>query len=324
MRGNAARTISSLLSAVENEVHVHILHNKHVELAVIELPRLKLDFHVASGDDQIRSRQYRGMVLDEDQNLGTMVGLNSKLVLRQSQSASDRLVLIPEGFVQFSRTSTHHVSVLIRRQGDAVIHAYRLDTTLGRVLDSGALQSKLLLSYLHALTSHCLPDPLTRSTGTEAAVTILRSSAVRSFTGLTLYNMKVLNKKASLSPSRSFYPPNERVMQQIGGNSNQSPLSQHDEFHVLFKEIFNHEKTMSLFRSSDAFAELPLNDMKSIDPGLHERAVVRSSTFQIAGFGAEDFGTDVDNFTARETDNQTLNKGDELTWPLLGSFESTL
>lgn len=64
--------------------------------------------------------------------------------------------------------------------------------------------------------------------------------------------------------------------------------------------------------------------MKSIDPGLHERAVVRSSTFQIAGFGAEDFGTDVDNFTARETDNQTLNKGDELTWPLLGSFESTL
>lgn len=204
MRGNAARTISSLLSAVENEVHVHILHNKHVELAVIELPRLKLDFHVASGDDQIRSRQYRGMVLDEDQNLGTMVGLNSKLVLRQSQSASDRLVLIPEGFVQFSRTSTHHVSVLIRRQGDAVIHAYRLDTTLGRVLDSGALQSKLLLSYLHALTSHCLPDPLTRSTGTEAAVTILRSSAVRSFTGLTLYNMKVLNKKLRFLPADPF------------------------------------------------------------------------------------------------------------------------
>ncbi|KAF9695776.1 hypothetical protein EKO04_006190 [Ascochyta lentis] len=304
MLSKNAQMISSLFKSVEDGPNVHIIHDKHVGSTVIELPRLKLDFHAASGDNQIQSRQYRGMVLDDDQRLGTLIGLASKLVLRHPRAANDRVVLIPEGVVQFTRNSNHHSSVSVRKQKETSIHAYQLDTTLGRVVDNGSLQSKLILCYLHALTSHCLPDPLTRKTGTEAALTILASSAVRSFNELTLGNVKLLNMIAVLSPSRSFYPANERVMQRIGWNTNLSPLSQHSEFQVLVEEIFAHEKKMSLFRSSDVFAELDRNDTAwrtSVNSELHLRAKIRLSTFQVAGFGAELFGTDVDTaYNARD------------------------
>jgi hypothetical protein len=50
------------------------------------------------------------------------------------------------------------------------VYAYNLDEVLGCITDSGDLESKLLMSYLHALTSSCLPDPVTKVTGTEAAL----------------------------------------------------------------------------------------------------------------------------------------------------------
>jgi hypothetical protein len=56
---------------------------------------------------------------------------------------------------------------------------------IGRLMDNGSLHSKLFLAYLHALTSFCLPDPLLQRTGTELALSILRSAAVRSFDRLT-------------------------------------------------------------------------------------------------------------------------------------------
>lgn len=167
MSSDTARQISSLFKFVGFGPHVHILCDKQLEKSLIELPRLKLDFELIRGDDRIRSRQYRGMILDKDQRMGTLVGLTSKLVLRHPQATNDRLILIPEGYVQVIRSLTQHVSVTIGRQDETAIHAYQLDTTLRRIIDNGALQSKLILAYLHALTSHCLPDLLTRHTGTE-------------------------------------------------------------------------------------------------------------------------------------------------------------
>ncbi|KAF2622185.1 hypothetical protein BU25DRAFT_403259 [Macroventuria anomochaeta] len=257
-----------------------------------------------NGDHQLQSRQYRGMILDNDQRIGTLIGLTSKLVLRRAQSANDRLVLIPEGAVRYHKTLSHHSSVTIGRQERSTVHAYQLDPTLGRVLDNGAMQSKLMLCYLHALTSHWLPDPLTRYTGTEAALTILRSSAVRSFDALSLENAMLLNKLATLSPQRKFYPSHERVMQRIEWDPNLSFQSQHGDFQVLVREIFDHEKKMSLFHSKNIFEALSRSDtawISAINSDLHERASIRSSTFQVAGFGAEYFKTNVDRaYDARD------------------------
>ncbi|KAF1930947.1 uncharacterized protein M421DRAFT_57599 [Didymella exigua CBS 183.55] len=299
-----ARTLSALLKLVEDELHIHIIHDTSSRSTEIQLPRLQLDFQVTDGDDQIRSRQYRGMIVDEDQRVGTLVGLTSKIVLRNTMSTNDRLVLIPEGPVRFSKTRDHHVSVTIGRQDDTKVHAYQVDTTLGRILDNGALQSKLMLCYLHALTSHCLRDPLTGNTGTEAALKILRSSAVRSFDILTLDNIRLLKKIAVLSPSRSFYPANEHVMQQIEWKTDLSCLSQHGDFHFLVKEILKHEEKMSLFRSSNLLAGLDPDElawMSSVNFGLHQRASARDSVFRVSGFGAELFTTKMDStYQARD------------------------
>lgn len=292
IRSEDTLKIISLFTAVEDVPHIHVSYDTTSQMVNIRLPRLKLDFHINNGENLVHSRQYRGTVLDEDQRIGTLIGLSSKLVLRRSGTASDRLVLIPEGALTYRKTVSHHVAVSVSRQENTTVHTYQLDRTLGRVLDSGAMQSKLLLCLLHALTSHGLPDPLTRHTGTEAALIILRSSAVHSFSALLLDNVMLLNKIAVLSPSRTFYPRHERVMQQIAWDPELPFGSQHGDFHVLVSEIFRHEKKMSLFHSKDVFQDLNRRDtawQSAIDPDLQERANIRSSTFFVAEFGAEHF-----------------------------------
>jgi hypothetical protein len=304
MKSNNAQTISSLFESVEETPHIHVFRDKLSRSIEIELPRLQLDFRIVAGDDQIQSRQYRGMALDNDQRIGTLIGLSSKLVLRRAKAATERIVLIPEGPVNYRRTLSHHVSVTVGRHEETTVHAYQLDPTLGRVLDSGAMQSKLFLCYLHALTSHDLPDPLVGSTGTEAALTILRSSAIRSFEALTPENVRLLNQIAMLSPQRAFYPAHMRVMQTVHWDNNVPFHSQHGGFQILVKDIFSHEKKMALFRPHDVFATLNRNEtawMTAIDPDLHERASIRSSTFHVAGFGAEHFKIDLDmTYSARD------------------------
>jgi hypothetical protein len=297
MKSKDAQRVSSLLKPIEYEAYIHISLQMSSQTLKVEVPRLKLDFHVRDGDDQIYSRQYRGMIIDNDQEIGTLIGLTSKLVLRRASNPTDRLVLIPEGSVNYRRTLGHHLSVSISKQSNTVVHAYQLDPTLRRVLDNGALQSKLLLCYLHALTSHWLPDALTRCTGTEAALAILKSSAVRSFSGLSLENVTLLNNIATLSPSRKYYPSHARSMQQIKWDPQLYFASQHLDFQMLVKEIFVLEKTMSLFHQNNIFEDIGSKSiawMASIDLDLHHRATIRSSTFSIADFGAEYFSTKFD------------------------------
>ena len=90
------------------------------------------------------------------------------------------MVLVPDGQLSCRQTNRHRATT-IARSGVASVHAYKIDTLLGCLTDNGELQSKLFLCLLHAVTSHCLPDELTGLTGTEQALIILNSAAVKSF-----------------------------------------------------------------------------------------------------------------------------------------------
>lgn len=79
------------------------------------------------------------------------------------------------------------------------------------------LQSKLHLCYLHALTSFCLPDPFTHRTGTEQALSILRSAGVRSFNRLEQDNVDTLHRIARLTAGRRCYPANEVLCRALIG-----------------------------------------------------------------------------------------------------------
>jgi hypothetical protein len=155
------------------------------------------------------------------------------------------------------------------------VYAYNLDEVLGRITDSGDLESKLLMSYLHALTSSCLPDPVTKMTSTEAALQILQSAAVRSFSLLTRRNVELLEQIAALSTRRVFYPQHEKVMQQVVWNNSLPTLSQHPQFRTFVYQIFNHASKMQVF--------YPRHDVFTVIQDTRKRLLSGMSIVDVVG-----------------------------------------
>lgn len=281
---NTGSTISKMLSPLELKSHINIVFDGS-SVVFIELPRRRLGFHFTSEGSKIHSHQYRGMVIDIDQRIGTLSGLATKLILKHERGVEDRLALIPEGSVEYSTTTTDRFSVSIKLDTTRTIHAYQVDEVLGRLIDNGSLQSKLFLCYLHALTSHCLPDALTGHTGTEAALSILRSGAVSSFDVLTASNTDILERIAHLTPAREFYPTHVRVMQRVHWDESLSFMSQHPGFYTAVDELFCIVRKMKLVQPNSSHADPPR--LAFVEPSLLQRYMTRTSTFRVDGFGAE-------------------------------------
>lgn len=296
--------LSTILSPLESKHHIHIQLDHYSQCLDIDLPRLELSFRVGHRSSRVESRQYGGTYVDPDQECGVLVGLSSKLILMGSYE--NRLVLIPEGSVSCSKAH-HHVAVRVDENTVTKVHAYQLDTTLGRLVYDGSLQGRLYLAYLHALTSFCLPDPLTGHTGTESAISILRSSAVRSFNVLSEDNIRTLKLISKLSPARGYYPQNEKVMQQVDWDKNLSFLSQDSRFYTLVQEIFTQTQATELLYPSETFT--PPSALQHINPELLQRDILRSALFRVSGYGAEDYTTHSDRKYQSRDSNLSSDRG---------------
>jgi hypothetical protein len=141
-------------------------------------------------------------------------------VLKREQSERTILIPVPQKFgvssIRYAKpSSSAYVTVKISKDNSTKVYAYNLDKVLRRITNSRDLESKLLISYLHALTSSYLPDPVTKITSTKAALQILQSAAVQSFSLLTRRNVELLEQIAALSTRRVFYPQHKKVMQQV-------------------------------------------------------------------------------------------------------------
>lgn len=287
---NTARQIAAILGPIESIMHIHVLYNHQQSLIEVQLPRFKLDFYLQSkqnGWTSVQSRQFQGMQVDENQTIGTLVGLQSKLVLKDSRDTGKRVVLIPEGRISATKSSCGHVTVSVAHGTASRVQSYGIDAHLGRTTDNGTLQSKLLLCYMHALTSYCLPDPFTMHTGTEQALSILESAAVRSWTTLAEENVGLITQIARLSPSRQFYPEHLREMQSVNWHSVLSYLAQPGRFFTLTKEIIEQVQRLQFLYPNR-------NAPKDIDhTNLHlvERDAIRSASLYVSGSVAAAFTT---------------------------------
>jgi hypothetical protein len=281
---NTGSTISKMLSPLELQSHIHVLFDGS-SVVSIELPRRRLGFCYAPGESKIHSHQYQGMIIDPDQRIGTLSGLANKLILKHERGVEDRLALIPEGSVAYSMPMTGHVSVSVDLSRAWTTHTYQVDEVLGRLIDNGSLQSKLFLCYLHALTSHCLPDALTGHTGTEAALSILRSGAVSSFDVLTASNTDILDRIAHLTPGRKFYPAHLQVMQRVQWDEGLSFMSQDPSFYTVIDELFCIARQTELLQPKDVYVDPP--NLGFVTSNLLRRDRIRTSTFRVDGFGAE-------------------------------------
>ncbi|KAI1372209.1 hypothetical protein F4677DRAFT_273265 [Hypoxylon crocopeplum] len=285
IRSETAKTIGAILRPLEEIDWMTIkLGGSSLD---IELPRLKLGFFLKQGEVSIASRQFRGMSVDESQSIGTLVGLNNMLVLKGHNDLVRRKVIIPSGNITFSNDDKH-VQVAIEKCSSTKAYVYDVDTLLERLVDNGSLQSKLRISYLHALTSFPLPDPLTLRTGTEEALNILRSAAVRSFKCLSQEDIDILNNIALLTPERVYYPAHEREMQTVKWSPSLDFLAQHGEFFQIVRSLFGQAEESKFFYT-ESYIDPPA--LHQVEQSLLNRDLLRSSTFRVSGFGAESHTT---------------------------------
>ncbi|KAI9432020.1 hypothetical protein H4582DRAFT_2084141 [Lactarius indigo] len=157
IRSTTFQMISRLLSPLESPEHIIVTCTNHALEA--SLGRLHL-------------------------SCGTMFGLKNQLVLRANNRSSEmpRRVIIPQGDIEFGLDGDFaSVSIKTGAARNVHWHEYTIDTDLGRLTGNVSLHSKLYQCYLHALTSHCLPDPLLGHTGTEESLNMLQSAAFLSF-----------------------------------------------------------------------------------------------------------------------------------------------
>ncbi|KAF2216080.1 hypothetical protein CERZMDRAFT_34270 [Cercospora zeae-maydis SCOH1-5] len=264
----------------------------------IQLPTVQLGFTLKARSKLLWSKEFRYMAVDEDQASGVLIGLKNKLVLHKPNGARNRRLLVPEGKVRYERVGDH-MSVTIDRRTVSKVHDLEIDKRLGRLVDHGSLQSKLYLAYLHALTSFPLPDPLTRKTGTEQALSILRSAAVFSFEQLTKDNVYLLAKIARLTPSRSYYPADAKFMQSVQWDSKLGFMSQHSAFYRAVEALFAQARRSKIFYPS---SDIQIPTLDHVPPELLDRDLTQTATFRVAGFGAENHtrGNDALNANARD------------------------
>ena len=247
----------------------------------VESPRYGLRFFINS-HGELESRNLRDMVYDDTQSIGTMVGLVNRLVLRPKLDTADeqRCVLIPEGDVSFSRHG-HHVRVLVDISGSSqermTYQTYTIDTDLHCLTGNVSLANKLFRAYLHALTSNpCSLDPLTKRTGTEEALSILRSAGCRSFTKIDRRDARLLCNIASLTTRRNWYPPRQERMQHVHWAS--LPVaSQHHGFYLSCASIIGIQQGLQIFHHDDHSSPSLIADFPRREEHLLHRASIRAA-----------------------------------------------
>ena len=145
------------------------------------LPRYGLSFFV-NDTGQLESHDFKDMVCDEDQCIGTLHGLVNRLVLcPKAHIEADvipKCILIPHGHPSDQRGNK--VYVHFPSFGPVNYFVYQTDSELGCLKGIVSTESRLYLAHLHALTgSGCRADPLTGRTGIEEAISLIWLAGTR-------------------------------------------------------------------------------------------------------------------------------------------------
>jgi hypothetical protein len=249
-----------------------------------------------------------------------MFGLINKLILRPSATGSEdsllsRRVIIPQGEICFRKEGDFtSVSVDIGAEQHVRWHEYTIDPILGCLTSNGSLNNKLYQCYLHALTSHCLPDPLLGHTGTEEALYILQSASCRSFQRLDDHEAKLLESIGNLTPNRDY----SRHLQSMVRWKDLPALSQHHSFFPVACSIFDHARALEvLYDPRTSFDADKFNRNQS----LLNRAASRNRTYYPADIQISEQPSSPDDVTYRSRHVSDLGTAEHVafqtSWSIL-------
>jgi hypothetical protein len=306
VRSSTFTTVSGLLSALESSQHIIVTHT--AQMLEVSLPRFCLSFFVNTSLE-LECQSMPGYVIDKTQACGTLFGLRNKLTLCLSTSRSEthlllRRVIIPQGDISFE---THgdftHVSINTNDQQRVHWHEYIIDKNLGCLTSNAGLSSKLYQCYLHALTSHVLPDPLSGHTGTEEALYILRNAACRSFQALRSHEAKMLGQISELSPHRrhvQLTKTDDMYQWMATVDWKDLPaLSQHDDFFLAVQSLLNHARALDTLSMYGLPASV---DAPTRDPTLWNRAASRNQSYYPSDLHMSEQSSPVDDVEYKSRD----------------------
>ena len=290
IRSSTFSAVSSMLSPLESPENIIATHTGAQSLEV-SLPRLHLLFFVNS-TGELESRSMPNYVVDKNQSLGTLFGLKNKLILcprpNNSEASSEksllpRRVIIPQGNISYC-TIGDFASVFINTDAEEQVrwYEYTIDTDLGCLTSNTSLRSKLYQCYLHALTSHCLPDPLLGHTGTEEALYILRSAACRSFQRLDSHDAELLQLISNLTPKRVYYPHYLQSMATVKWND-LPMLSQHHDFWGTASNILDHARALEALYDQPTTFDSQYRDLLLLNRAASRNKLYYPSDLQISG-----------------------------------------
>ena len=129
---------------------------------IIYLPKLRnIKFELVN-KSRLVSKEYKGMIVSENQNFGSLIGLNNGLLLSSSDH-EDRVFICPHGSI--SRNTDGTVEIDVSDLGSPSFYTYYLRSDLWDIRAEKERLSWEYLALLHACTSGVLPDPFSRRLG---------------------------------------------------------------------------------------------------------------------------------------------------------------
>lgn len=306
-----ARYVVSVFEALDCREHI-LISRPQGGLVEIELTRLRLHFFVRR-DRRIECRELQALV-DTNQDLGTLVGLQSRLVfcgVNQQTGNFSRRVIIPFGNVDVTRAG-EHVKVLVSTPGQASVPYVTLavDDTLKCLRSPVDPRARLFKILVQALCSGILADPLTSCTGAEESLNCLQEAAMFQCRPLTEESLDILQSIARISPKRKFYPEHLQVMENTTWRNDLPTPVQKDEFALAVREVLDYNNKFRAFHGRGDIMTLRNESRTSLSQrALCQRASASSqpSSLSMTGskkdrvFGARDRTTTADLSYQSET-----------------------
>jgi hypothetical protein len=207
----------------------------------VEIKRLEMAFFV-NCRGLLQSNQLHSEI-DPVQDIGTLHGLKSKLVLRNTSHSRRKSVMIPFGSVSWQRQGPH-VSVRIVNEGSYAL--FTVDTLLGRLSCAPEPNLFYLKALVHALTSFPIPDELTGRTGTEEARLCLTAAQSQPWKPLSLVQKRILSVFLGLGPKRKFYPADKMMYQKVVWDNGLTATIQHEQLAIHAGDILRQSQTLDI------------------------------------------------------------------------------
>ncbi|CAF9942696.1 MAG: hypothetical protein ALECFALPRED_009917 [Alectoria fallacina] len=263
--------IASIIEPFERRSRMIVFQPQRNNIS-LHLPSLELSFRV-NREGLLESQQLRA-VIDSDQDAGTLHGIESKLVLRDSIVPEDRSIVVAMGPATIEKNGPH-VRIGISHTG--FYARFFINKVLGRLECASEPRLIYFKAYCHAVTAFVLPDPLTGRTGTDEAIHCLRSSNAQPWAPVDEVAYGFLSTIADLTPQRIYYPEKLKALQRVLWRDHISSAVQHDEFRPIIRHIMQQCRVLHRFHLGSA---KPPADDRGGDDHLLTRARTRRDAFR--------------------------------------------